>query len=85
MAGGVEEDRAGAISWFIVGISKRRRPRALEPLVPPDDDEPPDAAAVRPLPPEDEVLLAVDVGAEAGAMELVRTEETDEMVLRLLC
>jgi hypothetical protein len=36
---------------------------------------------VRPLPSEDEVLLEVDVGAGDGAMELVRTEETDEMVL----
>ena len=49
---GVEEDDVGEISGMTAGASKRRRPRALAPLEPPDVDVDvlPVAAAVSPLP-----------------------------------
>ena len=82
MGDGVEVDDVGVISWLIPGISERSRPNALEPPVPPEEVEPPDAAAVSPAPPDD---VLVD-GAEADDGPTAYAEvEADETAARLLC
>ena len=80
---GVEVDDVGVISWLIPGISERSRPNALEPPVPPEEVEPPDAAAVSPAPP-DAVPLGVAV-TDAGPTAYAELEEMDETGARLFC
>ena len=77
---GVGVDEVGVMSWFIPGISERSRPKALEPLPLPEEDGPPDAAAVSPGPPDD-VLVDV-VEADDGPAE---AKAADETAARLLC
>jgi hypothetical protein len=80
---GVGVDDVGVMSWLIPGISESRRLNVLEPLALPDGDEPPDAAAVSPVPPDEVLLDIAEIDDEPTAYAEV--EAADETVARLLC
>jgi hypothetical protein len=82
--GGVGVDEVGVMSWFIPGISERSRPKALEPLAVLEEDEPPDAAAVSPVAPDNKVLLEVEDADDCTAAVPVM-DAADETAATLLC
>jgi hypothetical protein len=71
------------MSWLIPGISEISLPNPLEALALPEEDEPPDTAAVSPLPP---VEVLVDVAeTDDGPTAYAEVEETDAAGARLFC
>ena len=80
---GVGVDEVGVMSWLIPGISESSRPKALEPLAPLEEDDPPDAAAVSPVALDKVLFEAEDCDACTAVFPVIAA--VDETAARLLC